>query len=120
MAELKVAAVQMAGEENARESLQAFFSSRGSRPISLKGTPIDGSKPGLIFTDGVNTTYLRILERGNLQNRNGLLEAVVDSVSYTSVANKVYLALPKVYATVVDAAILQEKGLGLIVYDSRA
>jgi hypothetical protein len=110
----------MADEENLRESLQTFFSSRGNRLVPLKGIPIEGNKPGLAFTDGANTTYLRILEKPNLQNRNGLLEAALDSVSYTSVANKVYLALPKVYATVVDAAILRDKGLGLVVYDARA
>jgi len=109
----------MVGEENPRESLQAFFSSRGSRLIPRESIPIDGNKPELAFTDGLSTTYLRILEKTKLQGRNGLLEAVVDSVSYTSVANKVYLALPKIYAASVDAAILRERGLGLIVFDTR-
>jgi len=109
----------MVGEKRIDESLEAFFSSRGHRRISGENKHTERKKGELVFTDGVNTIYLRALEMNGLDERNRLLETIADSVAQTSVANKVYLALPKVCATILDAAILREKGLGLMVYDSR-
>jgi len=109
----------MVGEKRIDESLEAFFSSRGHRRISGENKHTERKKGELVFTDGVNTIYLRALEMNGLDERNRLLETIADSVAQTSVANKVYLALPKVCATILDAAILREKGLGLMVYDAR-
>jgi len=108
----------MVGENTVEESLEAFFSSRGHRRVSQEKHN-EGKRGERLFTDGINTVYLRVLEVTGLDERNRLLETIADSVEQTSVANKVYLALPKLCATILDAAILREKGLGLMVYDSR-
>lgn len=76
-------------------------------------------KPDLAFTDGRAATFLKVIDTTGLRDRNALLQAALGSVSCTRIANRVYLVLPKVHAAVMDAAILREKGLGLIVYDSK-
>jgi len=100
--------------------LTEFFASKGQRPISRDTMPVrEEEKPDLAFTDGRTTTYLKVFDKDDLQNRNTLLQAALSSVSYIPVANRVYLALPKVQAAILDAAILRERGLGLVVYDSK-
>jgi len=119
VAELQVEAQQKVDDNNVEESISAFFTSKGHRPLPLDGISAEGKKPELAFTDGLNTTCLRVLRKSSLQARNKLLKAAMDSVSFTSTANKVYIALPKVYATILDAAVLREQGLGLMLYDER-
>lgn len=119
MAELQVATMRALAADGIVESLTDFFVSKGNRPVPPESISIEGKKPEIAFTDGLNTIYLRVLEKPDLARRNGLLKVAVDSVSFTSVANRVYVALPKTYAAVLDAAILREHGLGLIVYDAR-
>lgn len=119
MAEPQVATTRALAADGTIESLTNFFVSKGNRPVPPENLSIEAKKPEISFTDGLNTTYLRVLQKRDLTGRNGLLKVAVDSVSFTSVANKVYVALPKIYAAVLDAAILREHGLGLIVYDAR-
>jgi len=108
-------------EEDIVARLTEFFASRGQRPIP-EDTISTGTeeKPDLVVTDGKATTYLKVFRRDDLQERNTLLQVALRALSYTAVANRVYLVLPKVQAAVLDAAVLREKGLGLIVYNSRA
>jgi len=108
-------------EEDIVGRLTGFFASRGQRSIP-EDTISTGTeeKPDLAVTDGKATTYLKVFRRDDLQDRNTLLQVALRALSYTAVANRVYLVLPKVQAAVLDAAVLREKGLGLIVYDSKA
>jgi len=101
--------------------LTEFFASKGQRPIpqDMISTGRE-DKPDLAFTDGRVTTYLKVFLRNDLQERNTLLEVALSAMSYTEVANRAYLVLPKIQAAVLDAVVLREKGLGLIVYDSKA
>ena len=97
-----------------------FFTSKGLKPIPLAEMSAQGEeKPDLAFADGRTTTYLKVFGKHDLQQRDALLQAVLSSMSYARAANRVYLVLPKVQATIVDAAPLRERGLGLIVYDSK-
>jgi len=100
--------------------LAEFFASRGQRPIP-QDTMLAGAeeKPDLAFTDGRTTTYLKVFEKDDLEERNSLLQVALNAMSYLQVANRAYLVLPKVHAAIMDAAILRERGLGLIVYDSK-
>ncbi len=102
------------------ERLAEFFASKGQRPIA-QDTMLAGAeeKPDLGFTDGRTTTYLKIFEKDDLGERNSLLQVALSAMSYLQVANRAYLVLPKVHAAIMDAAILRERGLGLIVYDSK-
>lgn len=102
------------------ERLAEFFALKGQRPIA-QDTMLAGAedKPDLAFTDGRTTTYLKVFEKNGLEERNSLLQVALSAMSYLQVANRVYLVLPKVHAAIMDAAILRERGLGLIVYDSK-
>jgi len=108
-------------EEDIVARLTEFFASRGQRSIP-EDTISTGTeeKPDLAVTDGKATTYLKVFRRDDLQERNTLLQVALRALSYTAVANRVYLVLPKVQAAVLDAVVLREKGLGLIVYNSKA
>ncbi len=100
--------------------LTEFFTSRGQRPIPQdKMLASAEEKPDLAFTDGRTTTYLKVFEKDDLEERNSLLQVALSAMSYLQVANRAYLVLPKVHAAIMDAAILRERGLGLIVYDSK-
>jgi len=105
-------------EEDIVARLTEFFASRGQRAIP-EDTISTGTKekPDLAVTDGKTTTYLKVFRRDDLQERNTLLQVALGALSYTAVANRVYLVLPKVQAAVLDAAALRERGLGLLVYD---
>jgi hypothetical protein len=119
MAELQVATAGALAANRMKESLTNFFVSKGNQLLPLESISIEGKRPEMAFTDGLNTTYLRVLEKHDLPERNGLLKVALDSVSFTSMANRVYVALPKTHAAVLDAAILREHGLGLVIYDAR-
>jgi hypothetical protein len=66
--------------------------------------------------DGV-VTAVRIVEETDLSRRNSVLEAVLSSTSLTNQVNRVYLALPKLLSAAIDGSIVEEHGIGLMVFD---
>ena len=106
-------------DEDVCERLAQFFASRGQRQIPSDATSPEGDHPDLAFTDGRTTTCLKVAQRREPQERNNLLGVALSALSYTEFADKTYLVLPKVQAAVLDAAVLREKGIGLITYDSK-
>ena len=66
--------------------------------------------------DGV-VTAVRILEEIDLSRRNSVLEAVLSSTSLTNQVNRVYLALPKLLSAAIDGSIVEQHGIGLMVFD---
>jgi hypothetical protein len=66
--------------------------------------------------DGV-VTAVRIVEEVDLSRRNSVLEAVLSSTSLTNQVNRVYLALPKLLSAAIDGSIVEQHGIGLMVFD---
>lgn len=103
-------------EEETRNRLEQLLQRKGYRP---KPDSQDLDKKELWFTDGRSTLTVRVLEDSETRNRNAILDAALSALSLASKANLVYLALPKLHASLLDASILQSRGLGLITHDVR-
>ncbi|MEM3654049.1 MAG: hypothetical protein QW723_04990 [Candidatus Bathyarchaeia archaeon] len=76
-------------------------------------------KPDMAFKDGKNLIFMKIFHLKDFQNRNSFLDSILRSILFTKEANKVYVVIPKLYASVIDGKIFQDHGLGLIIYDER-
>ncbi len=103
-------------EEETRKRLEQFFQRKGYR---RKIAADDPDERELWFTDERNDLVVRILGDSDTRTRNAILDAVLATLSLASKANLVYLALPKLHAALLDASILQNRGLGLITHDRR-
>ena len=79
----------------------------------------DKNAPDLIMSDNTNRMYLKIIQKESISERNKLLGSIMKSVSYLLEANIVYLALPKLYASILDGRVFRENGLGVLIYDDR-
>ncbi len=81
--------------------------------IGLPGHPIS------VFEGQGRIIAVLALSRDELTDRNSLIRAVVRSTSMSGKANEVYLAMPKSYASSIDAELLTEHGVGLLTFDER-
>jgi hypothetical protein len=105
--------------EKARSRLLEFFSLRGEEPVhnqSELGLP---PPPALAVSDGKSVAVILHLTKEELLNGNVLLRTVVNAAAHRGRANRLYIAIPKLYAASVDGAVLQENGIGLVVYDEK-
>jgi hypothetical protein len=100
------------------EKVKSYLMSKGMQPL-----PIDQSletKPNLSFSEANGCkVFVKIPSREELENRNGILSLILRATSFTRTADKVYVALPRTYAPIIDGAIIQEEGLGLIIHDEK-
>jgi len=92
--------------------------SKGIKPLENFSSSLN-EKPDLAFHDGINLIFMKIFYINEFQNRNAFLDSILHSISFTKEANKVYIVIPKIYASIIDGKIFQEHGLGLILYDER-
>ncbi len=104
-------------EEKTKKKLDQLLQQKGYLP---KTNSDDLDNKELWFTDGHNTLVVRVLEDSDTRNRNAILDAALSALILASKANLVYLALPKLHASLLDASILQNRGLGLITHDTRS
>jgi len=105
--------------ERAKSRLLEFFSLRGEELVrnqSELGLP---PPPALAVSDGKSVAVILHLTKEELLNGNALLRTVVNAAAHRGRANRLYIAIPKLYAASVDGSILQENGIGLVVYDEK-
>ena len=105
--------------EKVKSKLLEFFSTRGYEPVhnqSELGLP---PLPALALSDGKSVAVVLQMTKDELINGNSLLRTIVNAAAHRGRANRLYIAIPKVYAASVDGGVLQENGIGLIVYDER-
>jgi hypothetical protein len=105
--------------ERVRSRILEFFSARGEGPVrnqSELGLP---PPPALAVSDGKSVTVILHLSKDELVSGNELLRTLVNATAHRGKANRLYIAIPKVYAASVDGGVLQENGIGLIVYDEK-
>ncbi|MBS7656122.1 hypothetical protein KEJ50_06465 [Candidatus Bathyarchaeota archaeon] len=62
---------------------------------------------------------IEILSGEEILDKNAILNSALKAIEKFEYSNKVYLALPKVYASIIDGEILQNHGLGLLTYDEK-
>jgi len=101
-----------------KERIKEYFLTKGYRVLNSYDAVSD-VKPSIAFTDGKTTTLVKVLSKQELSDRNSLLNAALQASKLLGKADKVYLALPKIYSTILDGKIMQKHGLGLLVYNER-
>ncbi|MFH0848118.1 MAG: hypothetical protein V1857_01280 [archaeon] len=106
--------------EEIREKLVGFFKQRGYRVRNQGNANSADRASDLSFVKGQTVLVVKIAANSNLQTRNAILEVTLAAMDLTSRANLVYLAFPKLQASLLDASMLQDRGLGMLIYDSRS
>ena len=105
--------------ERVKSRLLEFFSARGYEPVHNQqglGLP---PPPALALSDGKSVAVVLQLTKDELVGGNQLLRTIVNAAAHRGRANRLHIAIPKVYAASVDGGVLQENGIGLIVYDEK-
>ena len=95
-------------------ALRSYLLSRG-----MELSPEAVEEDCIHFQDGDSKVLVKVVSRKQLGDRNALLEAVLKATDLTRKANKVYIALPRIYASILDCSTLEKQGLGLLTYDER-
>lgn len=99
------------------ERFRRYFTAKGFAP-SDEG-PGDGGFPILSFRDGDQLLQVAIMPPSPIGSRTSILSAAMRALELKRSAHMVYLALPKLYASMIDGEIFEERGLGLITFDER-
>lgn len=105
--------------DRTRTRLLEFLASRGEEPIPNQfelGLP---PPPALAVSDSRSVSVVLPLTKEQVLNGNALLRVIVNAASHRGRANRIYVAVPKLYAASLDGGVLQENGIGLIVYDAK-
>lgn len=99
-------------EQLIREKVKNFFLARGL-------TLIEEEESCVTFKEGHLTLSVEILSGKKILDKNAILGAALRAMSKFENSNKVYLALPKVYASIIDGEIFHFHGIGLLTYNER-
>jgi hypothetical protein len=99
------------------ERFRLYFTAKGFSPIE-EGSG-DRGLPTLAFSDGEQLVRVAIMPLSPIGSRTSILSAAMRALELKRSAHMVYLALPKLYASMIDAEIFEERGLGLITFDER-
>lgn len=97
-------------EQLIREKIKNFFKEYSC---------IEERENHLTFKIGDSILSIEILSGKEILDRNAILNSALKALAKFEYSNKVYLALPKVYASIIDGEILQNHGLGLLTYDEK-
>ncbi|MEM3606583.1 MAG: hypothetical protein QXE30_02930, partial [Candidatus Bathyarchaeia archaeon] len=97
-------------EQLIREKIKNFFKEYSC---------VEEEENHLIFKFGDSILSIEILSGKEILDRNAVLNSALKALAKFEYSNKVYLALPKVYASIIDGEILQNHGLGLLTYDEK-
>jgi len=97
-------------EQLIREKIKNFFKEYSC---------IEERENYLTFKIGDSILSIEILSGKEILDRNAILNSALKALAKFEYSNKVYLALPKVYASIIDGEILQNHGLGLLTYDEK-
>jgi hypothetical protein len=73
----------------------------------------------LLFQDNHASIRVIILEENGWTNRQAFLNSIMKATALAGKSNRTYLALPKSAASLTDARLFQERGIGLFTYDHR-
>ncbi len=99
------------------ERIRQYFAARGFTPSD--GGSGDLGFPILSFRDGERLVQVVVMPFSPVGNRTSILSAAMGALELKRSAHMVYLALPKLYASMIDGEIFEERGLGLITFDER-
>jgi hypothetical protein len=85
-----------------------------------ESTIIDsGSNPDMLFQGEDTSVRVVILDESGWPNRRAFLNSIMKATALAGKSNRTYLALPKNAASLTDARLFHERGIGLFTYDHR-
>ena len=101
---------------NIRQRIRQRFVSAG-----LVESPIVDNAPSPdIFFQGEDTSVrVVILDESGWGNRQAFLNSIMKATALAGKSSRTYLALPKSAASLTDARLFHERGIGLFTYDHR-
>lgn len=87
----------------------------------LAESPIaeSGPKPDMLFQGEGTRVCVVILECALWADRRAFMDSVMRASAFAGKASRTYLALPKMAASLADARLFQDLGIGLFTYDQR-
>ena len=101
---------------NIRQKIRQRFTSAG-----LAESPIvdNGPCPDMLFQGEDTSVRVVILDESGWANRQAFLNSIMKATALAGKSNRTYLALPKNAASLTDARLFHERGIGLFTYDHR-
>lgn len=78
-----------------------------------------GPNPDMLFQSEDTSVRVIILDETSWANRQAFLNSIMKATALVGKSNRTYLALPKSTASLTDARLFHERGIGLFTYDHR-
>jgi hypothetical protein len=78
-----------------------------------------GANPDMLFQGEDTSVRVVILDESGWANRQAFLNSVMKATALAGKSNRTYLVLPKSAASLTDARLFHERGIGLFTYDHR-
>ena len=78
-----------------------------------------GPSPDMLFQDENTSIRVVVLDEPGWANRQAFLNSIMKATALAGKSNKTYLVLPKSGASLTDARLFHERGIGLFTYDHR-
>jgi hypothetical protein len=79
----------------------------------------NGPSPDMLFQDEDTSVRVVILDESGWGNRQAFLNSIMKATALAGKSSRTYLALPKSAASLTDARLFHERGIGLFTYDHR-
>jgi hypothetical protein len=101
---------------NISQRIRQHFISAGLAecPVVDSGADLD-----MLFQGEDTSVRVVILDESGWANRQAFLNAIMKATALAGKWNRTYLALPKSAASLTDARLFHERGIGLLTYDHR-
>jgi hypothetical protein len=81
---------------------------------------VDSSaNPDMLFQGEDTSVRVVILDESGWVNRQAFLNSIMKATAFAGKSNRTYLVLPKSAASLTDARLFHERGIGLFTYDHR-
>jgi hypothetical protein len=78
-----------------------------------------GANPEMLFQGEGTSVRVVVLDESGWANRQAFLNSIMKATALAGKSNRTYLALPKSAASLTDARLFHERGIGLLTYDHR-
>lgn len=99
-----------------RQRLRQRFGSAGLAESQF-GDP--GPRPDLAFQGDTTRVYLVILDDTHWADRQAFMDSIMRASALVGRVSRTYVVLPKMAASLADARVFQDQGIGLFTYDQR-
>ena len=103
------------GSLSIEERLHHYFLAMGAQ----QGEPSHPASDGLSLVFGSEKIQVIILKNDDFTYRNKIVDTLLALASLRNKSKLVYLAAPRLFGAMIDAAVFRSYGIGLILFDER-